>query len=298
MPTPPAVRRPERGNMLLLCSALVALLVTAIGAAFGLYNLVSDQKKLEVRSENLALEAAQILNYHNSAGRLNNLQRGARESVFTAREMAEKCQEERLSELAPLAEQILAEARESAQLVQANRKKFVRFQDDKLQALLTANPQIDSLEIGSLGSSKRCGRELSSVKVSNENSALNAYDEQQGYIQKGKVLDLYKSTINLKLPAPDNDLDFILSTLPAAVKGTPAPLRLTTSTLEPYLSLRLHGVDTGNHLKCSAPAVHIEMKATNQKGLFFFGQDNQVSTASAGTACANGAEPEVENRDD
>jgi hypothetical protein len=295
MSTPPAVRRPERGNMLFLCSALLALLVAAIGAAFGLYNLVSDQKKLEVRSENFALDAAQILNYHDSAGRLNNLQRGARESVFSAREMASKCQEERLSELAPLAEQILTEARESAQLVEANRKKFVRFQDNKLQDLLKQNPQIEAMEIGSLGSSKRGGRELSSVQTAPGNSTLNAYDEQQGYIQKGKILDLYKSTVNLKLPAPDNDLDFVLSTLPAVVKGTPAPLRLTTSALDPCLSLRRHGIDTGNHLKFSAPAVHIEMKATNQKSPFFFGQDNQVSTASAGTACANGAEPEVEN---
>jgi hypothetical protein len=55
---------------------------------------------------------------------------------------------------------------------------------------------------------------------------LREYDLRQKYIQAGS--NLYMGNIDAKLPAPDNDLVFKLSSLPAYVGGTVAPVRLTS----------------------------------------------------------------------
>jgi hypothetical protein len=54
---------------------------------------------------------------------------------------------------------------------------------------------------------------------------LRDFDVDKKYIQKGS--NLYLGNINAKLPGPDDDLDFKLSALPADVKKTISPSRLT-----------------------------------------------------------------------
>ena len=112
-------------------------------------------------------------------------------------------------------------------------------------------------------------------------------------LKRGKLLELYCSEVNLKLPEPDNDLSFVLSTLPPPVKGTIAPLRLTgAEKFKAALSLRRGGVDCLEHLKSSAAAAQIVMHTTVKQSILPIGFNQDCTTSSTSTASANGAAAE------
>src|SRR5208337_2268534 len=96
-------QRLARGNMLLLCIAMFAIIIVVVSMAFGVNFLFSSQKSLLSRSEQFALKAAQQLNVNDHAGKLNNLQARSRELVFTARQFSQITESEDFSEIAPLA---------------------------------------------------------------------------------------------------------------------------------------------------------------------------------------------------
>ena len=156
------------------------MVTVGLSLVFGVYFIFFAHKKLQVQNENLALQAAQILNYHDCSGKLNNLQRASRELVFAARQMSDCCQGEEYSDLAPLADQIAAESRAGATAVNDCRSSYTSSCEKQLRALLKANPDIVDCKLGQLNNT-------SNVESQPGCSELYLYDIQQKFVKKGKV---------------------------------------------------------------------------------------------------------------
>jgi hypothetical protein len=294
-------QRLAQGNMLLLCIAMFGIIIIVVSLAFGVYFLFSSQKTLQHRCESFALKAAQQLNINDYAGKLNNLQARSRELVFAARQMSQTTEGEELGEFAPLAAQVLNQSRDGARLVDSQRQMFVGLSIAGLRTLAnkeilpqeagkqvanmsTFHPQIVQLTVGKLANL------ASNVEANEGQPELFEYDLQKGYIQRGKQLNLYRGAVNLKLPGEDGDLDFVLAPLPAPVKGTLAPLRLTAGTaFKSTLILRKDGEDTTSTCKLSPSAVQVTMTMRAKENIL---TELQSTTKTTSTACTNGAAPE------
>jgi hypothetical protein len=287
--------------MLLLCVAMFAIIIIVVTLAFGVNFLFSSQTSLLSLSEGLALKAAQQLNVSDYTGRLNNLQARSRELVVTAREMNQMTEDEDFSEFAPLAAQVMNQSREGARLVASERQKFAALTIANLRMMAkkefaagttgkqlanmsTDAPQIAELTVGNLANLAANAEPNSGLPE------LFEYDMQKGYIQRGKILNLYRGAINLKLPAPDNDLDFELAPLPAPVKGTLAPLRLTAgASFKSTLSLCKDGEDTIGTCTLSPSAVQVTITSKVKENIL---TEMQSTAKVTSTACTNGAGPE------
>jgi len=293
--------RDNGGNMLLLCLAMFAVVIVIGGIAFGFYFLFHSQSSLLSRSEGFALKAAQQLNNNDFVGRLNNLQGRSRELVYTARQMQQMTEEEDFSELAPFAAQVMNQSRAGALLVASERSKLAALsianlrtlaknevrpeeKEKQLANMSTYDPQIVDLQVGNLANL------ASNVEPNSAFPDLFDWDMQKGYIQSGKQLKLYRSGVNLRLPGPDRDLDFELAPLPAPVKGTLAPLRLTSGTsFKSTFTLRKDGEDTIGTCKISPSAIQVTMTVKVKENLL---TEMQTGAKVTNTACTNGAAPE------
>lgn len=293
--------RADRGNMLLLCLGVFAVIILVVAIAYGVNFLFMSQSTLVSRCESLTLRAAQELNAGDCAGRLNNLQSRSRELVYTSRQMQQMTEEEDFSDLAPLANQVMAQARDGALLVAAERQKFAGQSIANLRKLVreevsaeesikqlanmsTSDPKIVDMQVGYLGNA------TSNCEPNSAFPYLYEEDMQKGYIQRGKQLNLYRANLNLKLPGPDADLEFVLAPLPPPVKGTIAPLRLASgSHFTGTFVLRKDGADSLGTCKLSPSAVRVTMTEKVRENIL---TDMQSTTRAETTACANGATPE------
>ncbi|MBS2011126.1 MAG: hypothetical protein JST01_29000 [Cyanobacteria bacterium SZAS TMP-1] len=298
------VNRRPRGNMLFLCIAMFALLIAIVGLGFGVYFLFFQQKRLQTRCEDLALKAAQQLNLNDYAGKLNNLQARSRELVYNSRQLSNATEDDNYKEFAPLAAQVMNQSRDGAILVDDERKKYVSTSLSKLRQLIknaapadgksltVANVSADAAEVmdfklGYLAGSKS----TSNVEVLEGPPDLFEWDLSKNYIQRGKGVNLYRAAVNLKLPGPDDDLNFELAPLAAPVKGTVAPLRLTSGEgFQNTLTLRENYKDLPGTCKWSPSAVQITMTAKVRETT---AAKLEGSTRAASTACTNGAGGEI-----
>lgn len=295
-------KRNRRGNMLLLCVAIGALILVVVGLAFWVYLHFFSNQLLQDSSEKVALTAAQRLNENNYSGKINNLIGGSRELVYCARKMHEKTvSQPSFSEYEPFAAQVLAESREGAKTLQTERARYVTVVLSDLRGLARNNniqparelalfdassdrPEITDFKVGSLNNME------SNVVVLKGLPDLFEYDSIHNYFKQGKESDFYKSAMPLNLPAPDDDLDFQLSPLPIAVNDTTAPLRLVNGThFTPSLVLREHGKDAIGSCKLVPSCVQVAMTVKLQSKV---SQQLQSSTLSVSTACTNGSLPE------
>jgi hypothetical protein len=295
--------RHNRGNMLLLCVALFAVIIVVVAIAFGVYFLFHSQKSLLTRSEGFALKAAQQLNANDCAGRLNNLQCRSRELVYLARQMCQMTESEDLADFAPLAEQVMNQSRDGAKLVESERKKYVALtianlrtlakneitpqeNEKQLANMSTYDPQVVGLKVGTQANL------ASNVEPNTGLSELYDFDMENGYIKHGKLMNLYRSAVNLKLPGPDGDLDFELAPLPAPVKGTVAPLRLASaSSFKSTMTLRKDGEDTIGACQICPSAVQVTMTVKVKENIL---TEMKSKTEVTNTAFTNGAGPDLQ----
>ncbi|MBX9666689.1 MAG: hypothetical protein K2X93_03680 [Candidatus Obscuribacterales bacterium] len=294
--------RHRRGNMLLLCVAVGMLMLVVVALAFWVYLHFFSNQLLQDSSEKIALTAAQRLNDNNYSGKINNLIGGSRELVYCARQMhAKTVSQPNFSEYEPFAAQILAESREGARTLTIERDRYVAgvisdlrglAQNSNVQparelALFDASsdrPEITDFKVGSLENME------SNVVALKGLPDLLEHDTTQNYFKHGKDFDFYRASIPLKLPAPDDDLDFQLSPLPIAVSETTAPLRLVSGKhFKPSLILREHGKDEIGNCKLVPSCVQLSMTVKLQSKVT---QELQSSTLSVSTACTNGSLPE------
>lgn len=291
-------KRDARGSMLFLCIAVLIVMMMIVATAFSFYLIFFSHKHLQNWSEDLALNCARRLNENDHGGKINNLLGHSRELVFTSRELYYKTNTEDFRALQGLAAQVLEQSRSGARLVCEERNRFVdvSLQDIRktvkdtetqnqrglfLTNFSAGGLRVVELKVGDLD------QVASNVEASSGVARLHSFDQQQNYIKTGKQVDLYKANLNLKLPAEDSDLDFQLASLPAPVKGTAAPMRLTRGQgFKHTMILRSGGEDKIGTCTVIPSAVQVVM-TINLKQNVIGKLDSQTKTIN--TACANGA---------
>lgn len=291
-------RRPARGNMLFMCTALLAMAIVIVGLGTWVYFLFFTHKLLKNQAEDFSLRAAQQLNANDYSGKLNNLIVRSRELIFSTRQlhaMAESDPE--FADYEPLAAQLMAESRESVKTINEERSRFANLTLNRLREMLrcsdgnngglsfvglsTNNTKINDLHVGWLAKVE------SNVVAPTGNYELYGYDRNQPYLQLGKGTDYYKANVNLKLPGLDSDLDFVLSPLPAPVKGSSSPLRLVRAdTFKSALPLRKNGQSAIGNMTVCPSAVQVVMAMGVQEKVV---GKLQSGAMTIDTASTNGA---------
>jgi hypothetical protein len=231
--------RRRRGNMLTMTAMTFGILLITCVVAAALYMLLAQQKRGQTTADQISLNTALLLNDNDRIGQMNNVVEHCRELVYISRVNNDKAQEPMNRFWRVLAGQLLDESRENAQLVEDERKNQIKICVKNIQNAawwrIKHAPTGSSLQLPWFRadfpetSEVRLGW-IYGVQSNVENlqviPSLRDFDLQQKYIQKGS--NLYMGNINAKLPEPDDDLDFKLSSLPAPVSGTVAPIRLTS----------------------------------------------------------------------
>ncbi len=227
----------KRGSMLFFCLGSLCILLLLVGFFGSLYNLYFAHDRLDRWSESVAAASAQQLNCNDHIGKLNHLISHSREFVYVARQQLQMTidDQEEFGELTPLASQVLGQARCGALVVGQERDRLAAVTVASVQDIVTeanvhgrAPVEIFSISTNQfainevqLGCLARCD---SNVEPSSATEQLTEYDFSRQYINK--QANLYRASIDLTLPAPDQDLHFRLAALPAAVEGTVEPLHL------------------------------------------------------------------------
>ncbi len=222
-------------GMVALTGAIV-LFTCVIG--FAGYMLLAQQKRGQTDTDEIALNMAKLLNDGDRIGQMNNVVERCRELVYISRVNKVTADTLGIEMYQPLAEQLLEESRANSELVEAERKNQIKlavknvatfvYQHNmttksgsrfRLPWFQTNFPEIAQVNFGSI-QGVQCNVE--NLQVIGD---LRENDLGQNYIQAGS--NLYMGNIDAKLPAPDNDLVFKLSSLPCDVGGVVAPVRLT-----------------------------------------------------------------------
>lgn len=227
--------------MMAMVALVGGILVAVLLIGLVVVLLFMSHGKGQSKGDELAVSMAKILNANDRQGRMNILVERSRELVFTSRQAYEEVTP-RYRHLEPLARQLMNEARAGAQLVESGRQVLAQVtvrelvdnaeQGDadlsaskglNLNWFKAAQPRISAVEVGNL-------KDIDSNVYGPEEAALpllKKYDLENNFLNQKS--GLYKGNINAKLPAPDNDLSFKLSSLPAPVKGTIAAARLAAN---------------------------------------------------------------------
>lgn len=219
--------RTTSGNMLIICVLMLFIVVLALWQLCSWTLLYYSRQQHIARTESETLGLAVSLNRDDRIGRTNRLIAGSRELVWRSRQLSNRCSS-MARNIVPLSEMLLAEARESAQIIERSRIGLAReiYVDSawsaKQSETATAQNQGEILRLSSLvlGSNKNVS---SNIELTREPALLIA-DLSQGFSNAGA--SVYKGNINLKLPSPDNDLSFNVSSLPAYVAGWVSTPRL------------------------------------------------------------------------
>lgn len=222
-------------TMTVLC---VCILLGTCIVGFAFYMLLTEQQRGQSVTDRVSLQLSKDMNDVDRIGQLNNLLGLNRELVFSSRLVSNATVNSRdLSFCTPLAQQLLDEARASSVDLDRARvqqietvKNLIKFQTDQYNVNTRSaahfhlpwwqsyEPQIYEVSIGSIANT------TSNVIHNNFFQDLNDNDDQQRFVHPKS--GLYLGNINAKLPAPDNDLDFYMASLPAPVEDTVAPARV------------------------------------------------------------------------
>lgn len=236
MPRANLLRR-RRGNMLTMTALCTALIVLVCAVAFGFYLLLSQHHKGQGQTDKVAMDLGKALNEGDRVGQMNNLIARSRELVYVSRQAQNRVEQQQLFYWQALANRLTDEARSSAVLVENERqnqvdmsRKTIRKMAEKynLNSKTGATlvlPWWESYDSQIYEVS--CGyiRNVDcNVLNSDVFADLRDFDKHQNYFDERS--NLYKGNINAKLPAPDNDLDFKLCSLPPPVDNVVAPARL------------------------------------------------------------------------
>lgn len=219
---------------LVTCSAAVVILICVI--AFSFYILLAEQKRAQGDQDKMALLMAKTLNENDRIGQINNLVVRSRELVFVSRTSEDQVLAKQMGVWMPLARQLCQEARSGALVVEAerqNQSELIRSRIQKMTKQYNGGnlsiamsqpwwcayaPRLYQVNLGYVD------KVQSNILKTDVYSELRELDEQQRYVEPGT--NLYKGNINARLPAPDSDLNFKLSSLPAPADDCVAPARL------------------------------------------------------------------------
>jgi hypothetical protein len=280
----------KHGNML----AMVALVGLVIAAVLGIGIVVSmmmmSQKRTQSKIETLSLAMATAINKDDWVGEMNNMTEFSRELVHTSRTVF-NATNERYTRMKPLATLLLEEARQSALLVESERKDLTVLLLKDLQKMTSAAENQKENQTGmKLPGVSADATQLKTVDagyidgvLSNLTSAdglpeLRDYDLQEKYITPKSFV--YLSNINAKLPAPDDDLNFQICSLASPSKKSIAPVRLTSNSV--FKKLMTVGPEVGNDFsKCKQLPSAVQVVSSSKISGVNQLQDSMSVTISA-----------------
>ena len=190
---------------------------------------------------------------------MNNMTGYARELVYSSRKALDQTVAHH-PRMRPLAIQLMDEARQSASLVESERgllkvmilkdlqKAANQAETNELKKGVTSLPGVsaDPTRISKVEAGYIEGV-LSNVAVSEGMPDLQEYDLANKYANEKS--NSYLGNINARLPAPDDDINFEICSLPAPARSTIAPVRLTSNSV--FRKLMTVGPEAGNDFtKC------------------------------------------------
>lgn len=231
-------RRGSSGGVLPLIMLVATIIAALTLVAIGTSMLMLSNSKLSSTTENIGLQAGVQLNKNDRIGEMNTMVERSREAVFTARKAYEDISRQ-APHVEPLARMLLDDARYGATKVEEERQLLsgvlgkelevsiaARVKETKERGpinlmLFTLKPTEDTIiEVGSL-------RDMpSNATAPSALEHLKDFDRDAGYLYQ--KTSYYRSEINVRLPEPDNDLNFVFASLHPRIKDTIAPARLIT----------------------------------------------------------------------
>lgn len=231
-------RRGSSGGVLPLIMLVATIIAALTLVAIGTSMLMLSNSKLNSTTENIGLQAGVQLNKNDRIGEMNTMVERSREAVFTARKAYEDISRQ-APHVEPLARMLLDDARYGATKVEEERQLLsgvlgkelevsiaARVKETKERGpinlmLFTLKPTEDTIiEVGSL-------RDMpSNATAPSALEHLKDFDRDAGYLYQ--KTSYYRSEINVRLPEPDNDLNFVFASLHPRIKDTIAPARLIT----------------------------------------------------------------------
>lgn len=230
-------RRRQRGKMLVLVALVMVMISFVFVVGLVLMTLFSQHNRAQYNVDALVLTMAKILNANDRVGQMNQVLARNRELVYTTRQDYIGCEEQGLEHLSPLFEQLMDEAYSSHELIEAERRHEIELVSAELLKakrdynehrngdnisifpwLKTFEPEVTRIDVGCIKSVQ------SNVQESTVLEDLADYDRKQNFVQPQS--NLFRANVNVKLPIPDERLEYKFSALPALVKNTCAPPRV------------------------------------------------------------------------
>lgn len=280
----------ERGNMLAMVALVGLIIAFVLGVGIVVSMMMMSQKRTQSNIETLSLSMATAINKDDWVGEMNNMTEFSRELVYTSR-VVYNSTNERYTRMKPLATMLLDEARQSASLVESERKNLTILLLKDLQKMTNEAEREKEKQTGmKLPGVNSDAAKLKTVDagyidgvLSNLTSAdglpdLRDFDLQEKYITPKSFV--YLPNINAKLPAPDDDLSFQICSLAAAAKNSVAPVRLTANSV--FKKLMTVGPEVGNDFsKCKQLPSAVQVVSSTTVSSVNQLQDNLNVTISA-----------------
>lgn len=276
------------GNVQILACFVLLFMVATLLIAYSFGGLIFIQNRLRTSADEIALAGARRLNVDDRIGQMNNMVARSRQLVFSSRRELDETTAQ-YPQLQSLAQQLLDEGRQAAQLLEVERaklhnisiseaneamqKKFDQIKGTYAMALPWMKIGLAAMPSKNLG---RMAKTESNVIELRNIEDLEKDDKSKNYISSAPGLKLYRASIDARLTGTaDNDLVFKLSPLPAPVEKTVAPARIASFTS--------YELSTGDHLPSAA---QVTLKVKVATGLGPRAESDMIAT---GTACATGA---------
>jgi len=234
------VHRKSKGSTVFLVSLIIGIIVFVALCAMSFNYLLLCRARAQYAADATALTLATQMNTGDRIGEINHLQEASRELIFVSRQYYDRCSDGSAPELTSLCDQLCEEARSSHSLVERERQNQITLIRKEVQdaivaynrqrnkssnfallGLQTYEPEALRVDVGHIAKVNCSARALEAIPE------LAMFDRDKDYVDKSSKL--YKSDVNAKLPAPDSDLDFNFSSLPAYVGKTSAPSRNTNA---------------------------------------------------------------------
>jgi hypothetical protein len=217
------------------------LTVFLLFICLGFYLIFFDQSRGQSQCDEITLNMAEALNIDDRIGQMNIIVEHARQLVYLSRQAGLAANSNQNTAIwAPLADQLLTEAKEGAALVEKERSNQIdidiadcrRYAKNARKAnkeqgswiltwFIEDQLNVNQIEFGSVNNI------LSNVESPTAIADLHKFDLTKRYVEDRT--NLYYGNINAALPQPDEKLAFYLSALPASVENTNSPARLINS---------------------------------------------------------------------
>lgn len=297
--------RNSRGSTLFLV-VCVAFMIIAVAMIFVcLYMVMNQQRRNESKAEELALTMSTAINRNDWIGDINSMTGYSRELVFSSRQALNTVMNS-YPQLKPLATQLLDESRSSALIVGLDKKsliahiaktvekdiqsanaKSVKQRGLTLPWVSTGVAKVRNVSIGFIDGVS------SNVRAPLAIPELKENDISQKYLEEKTLL--YNANINARLPAPDDDINFTICSLPAMVKDTVSPARLASNeefrqfvTIEPGQRVDLS--------KCEQLPSAVQVKCVMSMSSSTANKKVAGEVMVAATAASPGATQKLETR--